>query len=58
MKRQKLLALFADLKIPFARWTRNATFYDDNLGVLDMAEKLGIRAKNAVQLNLKLTNKA
>jgi hypothetical protein len=58
MKRQKLLALFADLKIPFARWTRNATFYDDNQGVLNMAEKLGIRAKNAVQLNLKLTKKA
>ena len=58
MKRQKLLALFADLKIPFARWTRNATFYDDNQGVLNMAEKLGIRAKNAVQLNLKLKRKA
>ena len=58
MKRQKLLALFADLKIPFARWTRNATFYDDNQGVLNMAEKLGIRAKNAVQLNLKLKKKA
>ena len=58
MKRQKLLALFADLKIPFARWTRNATFYDDNQGVLNMAEKLGIRTRNAVQLNLKLTNKA
>jgi hypothetical protein len=58
MKRQKLLALFADLKIPFARWTRNATFYDDNQGVLNMAEKFGIRAKNAVQLNLKLTKKA
>jgi hypothetical protein len=57
MKRQKLLALFADLKVPFARWTRNATFYDDNLGVLDMAEKLGIRAKNAVKLNLQLTRK-
>ena len=57
MKRQKLLALFADLKVPFARWTRNATFYDDNLGVLDMAEKLGIRTKNAVQLNLQLTKK-
>ena len=57
MKRQKLLALFADLKIPFARWTRNATFYDDNQGVLNMAEKLGIRTKNAVQLNLQLTNK-
>ena len=58
MKRQKLLALFADLKIPFARWTRNATFYDDNQGVLNMAEKLGIRTRNAVQLNLKLKRKA
>ena len=51
MKRAKLLALFADLQIPFARWTRNATLYDDNLGVLDMAKKLGIRTRNAVQLN-------
>ena len=55
MKRAKLFALFADLKIPFGRWTRNATFYDDNEGVLAMAEKYGIRAKNAVQLNLQLT---
>ena len=58
LKRAKLIALFAGLKIPFARWTRNATFYDDDQGVLDMAEKLGIQTKNAVQLNLKLTNKA
>ena len=57
MKRQKLLALFADLKVPLARWTRNATFYDDNQGVLNMAEKFGIRTKNAVQLNLQLTRK-
>ena len=57
MKRAKLIALFADLKIPFARWTRNATLYDDNMGVLAMAEKIGIRAKNAVQLNLQLTRK-
>jgi len=57
MKRSKLLALFSDLKIPFARWTRNATFYDDNMGVLEMAEKMGIRTKNAVQLNLQLTKK-
>ena len=57
MKRAKLIALFADLKIPFARWTRNATLYDDNLGVLDMAEKIGIRTRNAVQLNLQLTRK-
>ena len=57
MKRAKLFALFADLSIPFARWTRNATFYDDNQGVLDMAEKIGIRTRNAVQLNLQLTRK-
>ena len=57
MKRAKLFALFADLKVPFARWTRNATFYDDNQGVLDMAKKIGIRAKDAVQLNLQLTRK-
>ena len=58
MKRQKLLALFADLKIPFSRWTKSAWLYDDNQGVLNMAEKLGIRAKNAVQLNSKLKRKA
>ena len=58
MKKAKLIALFSDLKIPFARWTRNATFYDDNQGVLNMAKKIGIRTRNAVQLNLKLTNKA
>ena len=57
MKRAKLIALFADLSIPFARWTRNATFYDDNQGVLDMAEKIGIRTRNAVKLNLQLTRK-
>ena len=43
--------------VPLARWTRNAVFYDDNLGVLEMAKKLGIMTKNAVQLNSKL-NKA
>ena len=54
MKRQKLLALFADLKIPFSRWSKSAWLYDDNQGVLNMAEKLGIRTRNAVQLNFKL----
>ncbi len=39
---------------PLARWTRNAVFYDDNLGVLEMAKNLGIMTKNAVQLNSKL----
>ena len=58
MKRQKLFALFADLKVPFSRWSKASTFYDDNLGVLAMAEKLGIRTRNAVQLNFKLTKKA
>ena len=57
MKRSKLLALFSDLKVPFARWTRHATFYDDNKGVIDIAEKFGISTKNAVQLNLQLTRK-
>ena len=31
--------------VPLARWTRQAVFYDDNLGVLSMAEKLGITRK-------------
>ncbi len=39
---------------PLARWARNAVFYDDNLGVLEMAKSLGIMTKNAVQLNSKL----
>jgi hypothetical protein len=54
MKRAKLFALFADLKVPFSRWSKASTFYDDNMGVLAMAEKLGIRTRNAVQLNFKL----
>jgi len=51
MKRAKLLALFSDLKIPFARWTRNATLYDDNLSVLDTMKAMGIRTRNATTLN-------
>jgi len=58
MKKAKLFALFADLKVPFSRWSKASTFYDDNLGVLAMAEKIGIRTRNAVQLNFKLTKKA
>jgi len=54
MKRAKLFALFSSLNIPFARWTRNATFYDDNLGVLKMAKSLGIRTRNATTLNEEL----
>jgi hypothetical protein len=57
MKRAKLFALFADLKVPFSRWSKASTFYDDNLGVLAMAEKYGIRTRNAVELNLQLTRK-
>ena len=37
--------------VPLARWTRDAVFYDDNQGVLEMAKKLGIRARDAVELN-------
>jgi hypothetical protein len=51
MKRAKLFALFADLKVPFSRWSKNCTFYDDNLGVLAMAKALGIRTRNATTLN-------
>jgi len=40
--------------VPLARWTRQAYFYDDNQGVLAMAKKLGINARDAVQLNSKL----
>jgi len=40
--------------VPLARWTRQAYFYDDNKNVLKMAEKLGIHARDAVQLNSKL----
>ena len=51
MKRAKLFALFSSLNISFANWTRNATIYDDNKGVLKMAKSLGIRTRNATQLN-------
>ena len=37
--------------VPLARWARDSVFYDDNLGVLAMAEKLGIKTKYAPQLN-------
>ena len=40
--------------IPLARWARQAYFYDDNKNVLKMAEKLGIHARDAVQLNYNL----
>ena len=40
--------------VPLARWTRQAYFYDDNKNVLKMAKKLGIYARDAVQLNSKL----
>ena len=51
LKRQKLFALFADLKVPFSRWSKASTFYDDNLGVLAMAKALGLRTRNATTLN-------
>ena len=54
MKRDLLLKHFKSLKIPVARWTRNAVFYDDNQGVLDMANKLGIITRDAVKLNKQL----
>ena len=56
LKRDLLLKHFEG--VPLARWARNAVFYDDNLAVLAMAEKLGIRTKNAIQLNAKLGAKA
>ena len=55
LKRAKLIALFSDLKIPLARWTRNATIYDDNIGCLNMAARYGIRTRNATTLNSRLT---
>jgi len=54
MKRDLLLRHFHGLKIPVARWTRSAVFYDDNQSVLDMADQLGIITRNAIQLNQKL----
>lgn len=53
LKRKLLLSHFEG--VPLARWARNAVFYDDNLGVLEMAKKLGIRTKNAIELNSKLS---
>ena len=52
LKRELLLGHFRNQ--PLARWARKAVFYDDNIGVLEMAKKLGIRTKNAVQLNQKI----
>jgi hypothetical protein len=52
LKRELLFSHFRGQ--PLARWARNAVFYDDNLGVLEMAKKLGIRTKNAVELNQKI----
>ena len=51
MKRDLLINYFASKNVPLARWTRNAVFYDDNQAVLDMAQALGITAKNAIQIN-------
>ena len=56
LKRDLLLKHFEG--IPLARWARNAVFYDDNQAVLAMAEKLGIRTKNAIQLNAKMGAKS
>jgi FMN phosphatase YigB (HAD superfamily) len=52
LKRELLFSHFRGQ--PLARWARNAVFYDDNLGVLEMAKNLGIRTRNAVQLNSNL----
>ncbi len=54
MKRDLLLRHFRGLKIPVARWTRNAVFYDDNQAVLAMADKLGIITRDAVKLNAQM----
>ena len=54
MKRDLLLRHFHSLKIPVARWTRSAVFYDDNQAVLNMANKLGIITRNAIKLNAQL----
>ena len=56
LKRDLLLKHFEG--VPLARWARNAVFYDDNQAVLAMAEKLGIRTKNAIKLNAKMGAKA
>jgi len=52
LKRELLFEHFRGQSL--ARWARNAVFYDDNLGVLEMAKKLGIRTRNAVQSNLNM----
>ena len=54
MKRDLLIKYFSARKIPLARWTRQAYFYDDNQAVLAMAQDLGITARDAIQLNSKL----
>jgi len=57
MKRDLLLRHFSGLKIPVARWTRHAVFYDDNQAVLAMAAKLGIITRDAIKLNQQMGNK-
>tara|TARA_R110001606_G_scaffold61919_1_gene144453 strand:- start:312 stop:791 length:480 start_codon:yes stop_codon:yes gene_type:complete len=57
MKRDLLLRHFRGLKIPVARWTRHAVFYDDNQAVLAMAAKLGIITRDAIKLNQQMGNK-
>ena len=54
MKRDLLLKHFSSLKIPVARWTKTAVFYDDNQSVLAMADKLGILTRDAIKLNKQL----
>ena len=56
LKRDLLLKHFEGIAL--ARWARNAVVYDDNQAVLAMAEKLGIRTKNAIQLNAKMGAKS
>ena len=51
MKRDLLIKHFQARKIPLARWTKTAVFYDDNKAVLQMATDLGIKAFNAIKLN-------
>ena len=58
MKRAKLIALFSDLGIPLARWTRRATIYDDNKTVLSTLARYGIRTRNANLLNSQLRAKS
>lgn len=50
-KRDKILHLLALLNIPKSRWRSSVTLFDDNTGILQMANDLGIAPVNSLKFN-------